>query len=138
MQNQRTAKRAMDAGVRKPGGGRTVLTDTNIRTLNSIGFDWGKTNKTRWNEKYQELVEFHAQYGHTNVQNRVNQPLSAWTHAQRAQYGHFLKKRPSFMTLERVQKLLQLGFQFERHDTCKTKKVRTQEEGETYAGARGM
>jgi hypothetical protein len=91
-----------------------VLSEDNVRALESINFDWGKTHRSRWDEKYNELVAFHAVHGHTNVPARISRPLCVWVHAQRAQYDLFLSKQPSFMTLERIQKLLGVGFQFAR------------------------
>jgi Helicase associated domain len=104
-------------------GKHSTLTQERVAALQEIGFVW-HSHESAWDEKYQELVEFYHCHGHVRVPcvYRENPPLSVWVQSQRRQYRHFLRGQRSFLTQERRNKLLQLGFVFDRRtkDTLNT------------------
>lgn len=60
-----------------------------------------------WNEKYAELIEFHAQNQHSNVpSSHPNKKLFRWVTNQRSQW----KNQKKSMTPERIQNLNDLQF----------------------------
>lgn len=79
--------------------------DNNKLTKNSIA----------WEMKRQELLKYKAMYGDTNVrQGRqcANKTLATWVRNQRMQYRRLRGKKQSSMTMYRIKKLEQLGFQW--------------------------
>ena len=85
---------------------KTMLTDAHIKKLDKLGFDWDILGN-RWNQRYKELVRFHAEHGHSQVPIRYqkNPSLALWV----ANIRH----RPQSQTKERLRKLKALGFHWE-------------------------
>ena len=82
--------------------------------LLKIGFDFDP-QRTKWEEKYKELVKFTKDHGHCKPTPRKNDPLSLrqlgiWVKCQRRHYTLFKEGKPSSMTLERIQRLNDIGF----------------------------
>lgn len=90
----------------------------------SIGSDnaaeprFRRDQSSRWEERYKELIEFKARYGHCLVPNKfpLQQPLAQWVKRQRYQYK--LKRTGSHTTLsdEREALLDKLGFVWASHE----------------------
>jgi len=64
----------------------------------------------RWNDRYAELVEFHANFHHCDVPEKHNKQLLSWVRRQRRQYKQKQEGKPSMLTEERQRKLQDLGF----------------------------
>jgi hypothetical protein len=89
-----------------------------IRALVGIGFEWGTTKTdlaSVWNEQFQELREFKAQFRHCTVPKRhfANPKLGRWVVTQRSTYRKNTEGRLSPMTAERIQALDGIGFECE-------------------------
>ena len=69
-------------------------------------------------ERYTELVEFKSKHGHCLVPSnyKENPPLAEWVKRQRYQYKLRNLGEHNSMTLERIEKLEQLGFVWNSHD----------------------
>lgn len=76
-----------------------------------------------WHQRFNELLEFKAEYGNCLVPNAFpnNPQLGAWVKRQRRQYKLFRQGLHSTITLERIKKLEKLGFYW---TSCKTMQVR--------------
>ena len=92
------------------------MTAEHIQALDGIGFDWG-THKTDlasliWNERFRELCEFKAQFGHCLViqQYTANPKLGLWVKKQRYSYRWHQEGKPSPMTAEHIRALDGIGF----------------------------
>ena len=114
-----------------------TMTPERINLLNALDFDWG-TNNASWEERFQELVAFQQTYGHVNVSKRTNggefKQLGLWVSRQRSEFKRLLaegglgtsrSKRKSHMTLERIQQLEAIGFQWELPNGSGSKKQTT-------------
>lgn len=68
-----------------------------------------------WEERFQQLDEFKAQHGHCNVPQRyaANKSLGNWVSTQRTQYRLRQNGKTSNITADRVQKLEEVGFEWE-------------------------
>jgi hypothetical protein len=86
------------------------LTQAQEARLDALGFfkkRQGTPQTALWEERYAELVAFHAEHGHTNVTERVNKRLSFWRDTQR----EFRSK--GLLSADRIAKLDQIGFEWE-------------------------
>jgi len=65
-----------------------LLTAEQIKDLESLKFQWDNV-EDKWQERYQELIQFQLQYGHTNVPNpySANPKLGQWVNEQRLRYA---------------------------------------------------
>eukprot|EP00538_Stauroneis_constricta_P009108 CAMPEP_0119552920 /NCGR_PEP_ID=MMETSP1352-20130426/5799_1 /TAXON_ID=265584 /ORGANISM="Stauroneis constricta, Strain CCMP1120" /LENGTH=403 /DNA_ID=CAMNT_0007599235 /DNA_START=56 /DNA_END=1267 /DNA_ORIENTATION=- len=91
----------------KHAGKHSTLTDERERKLNDLGFVWD-THDTIWEQRFQELVAFKSEYGHTNVPAGFsgNQQLGIWVKGQRR--AHALQN----LQASRYERLAALGFQW--------------------------
>jgi len=69
-----------------------------------------KRTDALWESKYRELEEFHKLHKHCRVTGTTNKQLHHWTVNQKALY----RKSPDTFCVERKDKLLKLGFDFNR------------------------
>eukprot|EP00526_Cylindrotheca_closterium_P004475 CAMPEP_0113623538 /NCGR_PEP_ID=MMETSP0017_2-20120614/12112_1 /TAXON_ID=2856 /ORGANISM="Cylindrotheca closterium" /LENGTH=768 /DNA_ID=CAMNT_0000533497 /DNA_START=152 /DNA_END=2459 /DNA_ORIENTATION=- /assembly_acc=CAM_ASM_000147 len=69
---------------RKGAKGQTKLSDTQIKLLDDIGFEWElELYDAKWMEKYNELLQYRTDNGHVRVKEKENAPLYSWILAQR-------------------------------------------------------
>jgi len=102
----------------------TLLTAEQIRRLESIGFDFAvqKIRKRKtWDERYNQLLEFHEENGHCRVPCRYSkvQLLPRWMETQRVEMRMlFDPSSPgaSKLTIEQFRKLELIGFKFEAEE----------------------
>lgn len=77
--------------------GTRKLTDDHINVLNAVDFCWDPYKKSiaeRWKQRFDELVTFKEQHGHTNVPQKSNaRGLSSWVKVQRMNYTHAIKQK---------------------------------------------
>jgi glutaredoxin len=87
---------------------KDYLNNTQKQKLDYLGVNWHLTDSRewRWQEMYNQLLEFHKEYGHSRVPQKwdVNRKLSNWVLVQRRGYMQ------GIMSSERKRKLEQLGF----------------------------
>jgi len=107
------------------------MTPQRIAELEKLGFVWKsdfprKFKKERkrvptemedWENCYQLLASFHAKYGHCQVNKRElsvpqKNKLCYFVSWQRKQYKLFKEGKPSHLTQKRVDRLSELGFDF--------------------------
>ncbi len=83
--------------------GREIMR-SRIARLDSLGFVWGFTSKTDWEDMFAQLVAFKRVHGHCNVPQRwpENLKLGRWVNTQRW--------RSARLTTERRRMLEDLGF----------------------------
>lgn len=71
----------------------------------------------RWQQRFKELVDFKAEYGHCCVPSHwpQNAPLAQWVKRQRSQYKLKTEDKRSNMTDSRQKALEDLGFVWDSH-----------------------
>lgn len=111
----------VEAGVAKEGGeleapeepgGVNKLTKERIKLLEGIGFEWHVgAIAPSWEERYNELIEFKKEHGHTRVPRKYPTSLGEWCHTQRnvAKRGPRLLKNKKLME-KRMKLLNDIGF----------------------------
>eukprot|EP00934_Nitzschia_sp_Nitz4_P004095 Nitzschia sp. Nitz4//scaffold29_size155292//152139//153152//NITZ4_002692-RA/size155292-processed-gene-0.32-mRNA-1//1//CDS//3329546550//4085//frame0 len=98
----------------KNEGKASTMTDERITLLENVGFVWD-SHGASWMERWNELAEFSKLHGHANVPSNhaPNPQLATWVKCQRRQYKLFWEGKPSNMSLERINRLEQVGFEWE-------------------------
>lgn len=90
---------------------QTFLSEQQYESLDNIGIIWNyqKTLDAKWEEKYDELVNYKKEFGNCEVPShwKGNPKLGAWVSKQR---DNFKKGK---LSEERVKKLKKLGFKWE-------------------------
>lgn len=103
MEKQRSEYKKIRAGE------ESCLTLLRIQRLNDIGFSFeAKCKPKTWEERFEELVEFKAKFGHCKVPRLYN-GLGKWVADQRQKYSKLLQGKKTNMTQEKAQKLTDLG-----------------------------
>ena len=64
------------------------LSSDQIKLLERLGFSWNP-EEDRWNEMFEQLVQFNVEHKHCNVPQRFkdNPQLGTWVETQRAVYN---------------------------------------------------
>ena len=92
-------------------GKHSTMSVERMNILNAMGFVWD-LHKVAWEEKFVQLQQYASQYGHCNVSGKLQQhrPLSIWVKCQRRQRKLMERNEKSTMTPDRIERLDQLGF----------------------------
>lgn len=103
-------------------GKASTMTEERVKALEDIGFVWDSQGAA-WEERLTELAEFRQIFQHCNVPSNYshNPQLATWVKCQRRQYKLYSEGKPSNMTPLRVQRLLDLGFEWELRSYKKQK-----------------
>jgi hypothetical protein len=75
-----------------------VLSSERIKKLEDMGFAWSsQLADQQWQERFEELQDFHGTYGHVNVPEKydVNQALAYWVTSQRKQHKKMQQRQSS-------------------------------------------
>ena len=113
------------------GSQKSTMTPDRIHAMEDIGFhDWHLDyTLKKWTEHFVELKRFVKANGHSNVPSIYppNPSLGHWTRKQRYQYRLLKEGLSSPMTLQHIQKLESIGFQWgdtstKRSNQCVTKR----------------
>ena len=89
---------------------RPILPQSKLDKLNAIGFVWTNRQGVTWNQTFDKLKTFQIEYGHLNVPLRDHPTLAVWVRNQKRDYRYFLAKKPTGLTMERIQQLESIGF----------------------------
>lgn len=102
-------------------GKKSNMTEERAQRLTDLGMVWSvfklppkeeRAERKPWSHRYQELLEFKKQHGHTLVPQAFP-VLGQWVHTQRVNYKLMKQGRKSAMTPEQNIKLQEVGFTFE-------------------------
>jgi Helicase associated domain len=109
----RWVKRQRYQYKRMKNGKSCTINEERIRRLEANGFVWESHNSV-WYERIAQLRQFKAQYGNlpTPKTCKRDQKLANWIKQQRRQYALFCQGRLSTITLERIEELQSLGFEW--------------------------
>jgi len=109
--NQRRAYNILKTG--KKG---IKITSERINKLDSIGFFWGKKYPAppTWNDQLEQLKKYKTTTGNCNIEMSPTSPseLAKWVSAQRTEFRHLKKGRTSLLSLEQIEELNNIGFNF--------------------------
>ena len=94
-------------------GERTQLSEERRAALDSIGFVWVVDKKSirGWDDRFQELVDYKEEHGHTNVSQKEGS-LGRWVSTQRRHYRFLQEDEQSQLNQARVDRLNQIGFEW--------------------------
>jgi hypothetical protein len=84
-----------------------------IQHLESIGFEFN-LRQSIWDNKYQELVLFYQEHGHSNVPPKLNSDLYNWMSYQRLKYRSPERYKP--LTHHQIELLEKLEFRWSPKD----------------------
>jgi hypothetical protein len=100
-------------------GQPSYMTQQRIQQLEELGFEWGKSHESMWEERLAELEGFRDAHGHCNVLQRYkdNPPLGLWVSHQRYQYKRYRDGERSTLTDARIQQLEGLGFEWKPNES---------------------
>ena len=107
---------------------QSPLSEERLKRLDKMGFVWDGPLNVRyserwkdkkqppahpesWNVRFQQLRLFWEQYGHCRVPQGYP-VLGLWVKSQRMGYRHMTNKRKSSLTIEKLQKLQSIGFEW--------------------------
>ena len=96
-------------------GSPSQITEERIKDLEKLGFDWSHRKlNNKWQERYEELIEFKQKYGHCDVprKNDENKKLATWVNSQRYFYRNVQSGKQSYITEERIELLKKIGFRW--------------------------
>ena len=90
---------------------KSSMTSERIQVLSELGFCW-QNKMSVWQARYQELLQFHLQFGHTQVPSSYppNQRLATWVKCQRRQKRLRDRGKSSSMTDHRIALLDSVRF----------------------------
>jgi len=87
---------------------REYMTEDRKRMLESIGFRWSLVRS--WDERFEELLAFKAQFGHVAVSRYGDHPsLGLWVRKQKGYFRKYEKGERAPITEEQVEKLFIVG-----------------------------
>jgi len=101
-------------------GKKNGLTDERVNDLTEVGFVFNvnkrpvgcSTMQKRWEDRFQDLLAFKEEYGHTLVHSSYG-PLAGWVRNQRDRYRKMKAGQKSVMTAEKALRLTEVGFHFD-------------------------
>jgi len=91
---------------------RSSLTPERIERLNKLNFVWPRPQNVAWEQRYEELVEFANEFGHSDVPQEyaANPGLGRWCMNQRSKYRQWQQGQHTSMTPKRIERLEAIGF----------------------------
>ncbi|KAL7538781.1 hypothetical protein ACHAXR_009317 [Thalassiosira sp. AJA248-18] len=97
-------------------GRHTKLTEERIRMLEAVGLECNIRNSSTWMDRFMELKRYKDQYGDCNVPQKwkENPSLGRWVDNQKTQHKKLYDGKPTHLTIERIQLLVSLGFNWRR------------------------
>lgn len=116
-------------------GRPTPLTKQRKELLDEIGFQFRIRNRPEWSSKYEELLSYKEKNGDTRVPQhyKVNKALGKWVAKQREQFKLHKKRKHSFLTPDRLEKLNSIGFAWSVRGESSSASSSATEKNETKA-----
>ena len=107
----------------------TSMTQDRIDLLDEIGFVWN-AQEAAWERKLHALASFHRKYRHWKIpiDHPKYQKLALWVKEQRRHRSLKNQGKSSHMTVERIRRLEEIGFRFDRHKRIPTEECSSDEE----------
>jgi hypothetical protein len=114
----------MRAWIREQRRDMDRLSVAQTEALSAIDPDWWKSQRqVQWDVRYQQLREYKQEYGDCCVPiSYANKQLAHWVHNQRKQYNNSRQGKASDLTADRLQRLRDIGFVWNRWEYEFTKK----------------
>mmetsp|Transcript_30057 Transcript_30057/g.70136 ORF Transcript_30057/g.70136 Transcript_30057/m.70136 type:complete len:234 (-) Transcript_30057:688-1389(-) len=108
-------QRFLYANVKFGRNGQPKISPERIMKLDSIDMFWGSKfpAPASWDDRFEALKKYKTAMGkEPHVQKGLEnpQPLAKWVSTQRTEYRRFKKQRDSLLTLEHIQRLNEIGF----------------------------
>ena len=103
------ADKDLMAWMRKLDKGVLRLTSDEMMVLNHVNFPWRLPQEVKWNQQYEELVKYCSVHNNCNVPHNVPH-LGEWVNNQRRLKKMYAAGKKSSLTIERIEKLNTLGF----------------------------
>ena len=75
--------------------------------------NWTTTERKSWEDRYQELLAFKEEHGHTLISQKSGGPLGVWVKEQRTGYRKMKQGEKTHMTAEKALMLKEIGFHFD-------------------------
>jgi hypothetical protein len=91
-------------------GNSGLLSSSRFKRLAEIGFNWDP-RASKWNQLFNELLEYKSQHGDVNVPDEWSTGLGAWVGKQRN------AKRLNKLSQERFQRLSDVGFVWDANES---------------------
>jgi hypothetical protein len=94
-------------------GETTYIMLSRIQKLESLGFEW-TSHSVPWEKHFNELADYREIHGHCNVPNNysLNSRLAKYVETQRDYYKLHMEGKRAYITLSRIQRLEDLGFEW--------------------------
>jgi hypothetical protein len=108
VRNQRREYKRLERGE------KSTLTADRLQKLRDLDFAWYRSHKDSWESRHQELTEYHAIHGQSNVPENYedNFPLGQWCMNQRTAYKRYADGKPTALTPDRIQLLEAIDFKW--------------------------
>eukprot|EP00978_Attheya_sp_CCMP212_P009997 scaffold23957_cov56-Attheya_sp.AAC.3 len=90
----------------------SLLTAARMQKLNDLGFVFTKNANPKFEERFEDLVEFHAKHGHCRPPRSDPSGLGKWVQRQRELMDLHKEGKKTPLSQERIDKLNSLGFQW--------------------------
>jgi hypothetical protein len=87
-------------------------TDTENKQIAMVSKELGK-HELNWEAKFAKLAAYKKLHGHCNVSRKDDRELVVWVSTLRTEHRFLREGRPSYLTPERIQRLIALGFEWE-------------------------
>jgi hypothetical protein len=86
-----------------------------VALIQEVGIENCDPNERKWRERIKELLEFQSKHGHCFVpqHSRKYENLANWSKRQRQQYRYHIRGQSSLLTVDRIDQLRRIGFEFE-------------------------
>ena len=90
------------------------ISQERINKLDGLGIVWGKAYPApvSWEKRFEELQKYQKAMGSCNVHVSSTDPssLAKWVSTQRSEFKRFKKGRDSLLTMEQIEQLKAIGF----------------------------
>jgi hypothetical protein len=93
-------------------GKPSLLTAVRMQKLNDVEFVFTKNANPKFEERFEDLVEFHAKYGHCRPPRSDPSGLGKWVQRQRELMDLHKEGKKTPLSQDRIDKLNSLGFQW--------------------------
>ena len=89
------------------------LNEDRVKKLSQLGFQFRRS--WTWEERLEDLQKFKQDHGHVRIPRRyaANPSLGNWVSHVRQQYRDYQNGKPTILTIQKIQQLESLGFEWE-------------------------